>query len=88
MVRTKKGGGGSRRASFLAETGKQQSPMAANQCDAKLNPRKIFLKRKRKDGSTYNLVLEKGERCPNEAVISKRVGGKTVHRCANHIGGY
>ena len=87
-TRRSRGGGGSSRPAFISEAGKQAQVAEANRCDAKLNPERRFLKRKRRDGSSFTVLIETGERCPAEAVISKRDRGKTVHRCAKHLGGY
>lgn len=54
-------------------------------CSAKLDPQVRFLRRKRADGSTYKVRIEIGPRCPNEAVVSRREYGRTVHRCLDHV---
>jgi hypothetical protein len=88
MPRTKKGRGGRSRDPLVTESGKRGMIREVIQCDAKLNPKRKFIKRHRRDGSIYTVPIESGERCPEEAIASKHDGTKTVHRCAKHIGGY
>lgn len=88
MIRSKRRGGGNRRPTFLDEAGKQAAPREYVQCDAKLNPERRYIKRKRKDGTSYSVLIEIGDRCPREAITSRRVNGRTIHRCAEHLAGY
>lgn len=54
-------------------------------CSAKVNPEVRYLRRRRADGSTYTVRYEKGDDCPNEAIVSRREYGRTVHRCLDHL---
>lgn len=41
-------------------------------------------KRERPDGTTYSFPMDAGEQCPNEAVATRCINGRAVHRCAEH----
>lgn len=62
-----------------------------HQCDSIPNPqivhaRKRYSRSNRNFPGYYNIRLVKGERCTEVAVMSMMRDGKTIRRCAKHIG--
>jgi hypothetical protein len=57
-----------------------------DQCDARVGGEKRWLKRSRKDGSTYSFpVLMGAVRCQEDAIVmTPLAGGKTRRRCMAH----
>lgn len=56
-----------------------------HQCDYRTDSRKTWLRRQRPDGSTYHVPIITGTPCSRSAVVSHKLGGKTVRRCTKHI---
>jgi hypothetical protein len=57
-------------------------------CNYKPDGEPAYTRRERADGSTYGIRFVAGDKCGAPASISKKVDGKMVHRCSEHIGMY